>query len=137
MRYLLDTNVVSELRKGRRANPGVSSFIAGLDEEMVFLAVHTIGELRRGMENIRSRGDLPQANRLEAWLDVIVTDYAARILAFDLDCAQIWGAIMSPHPQHPIDKQIAAIALLYDLTVVTRNTNDFRHTGTRVLNPFT
>ena len=135
--YLLDTNVVSELRKGVRANPGLMAFFADLKVEDIHLSVQTIGELRRGVENIRGRGDIQQADRLEAWLDVLVSDHALRILDFDLECAQLWGKLMSPNPQHPIDKQIAAIGLIYDLTVVTRNTADFQSSGVRLLNPFT
>jgi predicted nucleic acid-binding protein len=134
--YLLDTNVISELRKGGRANHGVKAFFATLAAEDIYLSVVTIGEIRRGLENVRARGDREQAGRLEAWLDKVVTDFSDRILEFDLDCAQVWGKLMSPHPQHPIDKQIAAIALIYDLTVVTRNTDDFVSSGVRSLNPF-
>ena len=134
--YLLDTKVISELRKGRRANHGVTAFFATLAAEDIYLSVVTIGEIRRGLENVRARGDREQAGRLEAWLDKVVTDFSDRILEFDLDCAQVWGKLMSPHPQHPIDKQIAAIALIYDLTVVTRNTDDFVSSGVRSLNPF-
>ena len=100
------------------------------------LSVLTIGEIRRGLENIRNRGDDAQADRLEVWLDTLVSSYARRILGFDLECAQLWGRLMSPSPQHPIDKQIAAIALIHDLTIVTRNTSDFAATGARLLNPF-
>ena len=134
--YLLDTNIISELRKGGRANPGVTAFFASLAAEDIYLSVQTIGEIRRGLENIRNRGDREQAARLEAWLDMVVADHVDRILGFDLDCAQLWGRLMSPSPQHPIDKQIAAIALIYDLTVVTRNTGDFKSTGVRCINPF-
>lgn len=134
--YLLDTNVISELRKGGRANHGVTAFFATLAAEDIYLSVVTIGEIRRGLENVRARGDREQAGRLETWLDKVVTDFSDRILEFDLDCAQVWGKLMSPHPQHPIDKQIAAIALIYDLTVVTRNTDDFVSSGVRSLNPF-
>ena len=134
--YLLDTNVISELRKGGRANHGVTAFFATLAAEDIYLSVVTIGEIRRGLENVRARGDREQAGRLEAWLDKVVTDFSDRILEFDLDCAQVWGKLMSPQPQHPIDKQIAAIALIYDLTVVTRNTDDFVSSGVRSLNPF-
>lgn len=133
--YLLDTNVVSELRKGARANPGVMAFFANLRAEEIYLSVQTIGEIRRGVENIRGRGDHQQAERLESWLDAMVSDYAARILDFDLECAQVWGKLMSPNHQHAIDKQIAAICLIYDLTVVTRNTADFASNGVRLLNP--
>ena len=134
--YLLDTNIVSELRKGARANAGVTAFFASLKSEDIYLSVQTIGEIRRGLENIRNRGDDAQADRLEDWLDALVSSHARRILGFDLECAQLWGRLMSPNPQHPIDKQIAAIALIHDLTIVTRNTTDFAATGARLLNPF-
>lgn len=134
--YLVDTNVISEARKGRQANPGVQRFWKSADPAGLYLSVQTVGEIRRGLENIRQRGDLPQARKLEQWLNRIVQDYADRILDFDLDCAQVWGRLMSPHPQHAIDKQIAAIALIHGLTVVTRNVDDFRGTGVEVVNPF-
>jgi predicted nucleic acid-binding protein len=134
--YLIDTNVISEARKGRNANPGVLAFWQAVASTDVYIAVQTIGEIRRGLENIRQRGDEEQTQRLAAWLDTVVTDYREHILDFDLDCAQVWGRLMSPHPQHAIDKQIAAIALIYDLTVVTRNTADFSGLGVRVNNPF-
>lgn len=134
--YLLDTNVVSELRKGVRANAGVTAFFASLKPEEIYLAVQTIGEIRRGVENIRGRGDREQAERLETWLEALVSEHAMRILDFDLECAQVWGKLLSPNPQHPVDKQIAAIGLIYDLTVVTRNTADFQSTGVRLFDPF-
>lgn len=134
--YLVDTNVISEARKGAKANPGVMAFWRGAGATDIYLSAQTVGELRRGLENIRLRGDHAQAKRLAAWLDSVTSDYADRILAFDADCAQVWGKLMSPHPQHSIDKQIAAIALIHDLTVVTRNTEDFRGTGARLHNPF-
>lgn len=134
--YLVDTNVISEARKEGKANPGVQVFFQTADATDLYLSVQTIGEIRRGLENIRQRGDLPQAQRLETWLDLVVTDYADRILSFDEACAQVWGRLMSPHHAHPVDKQIAAIALIHDLTVVTRNVDDFRGTGVALKNPF-
>ncbi len=134
--YLVDTNVISEARKSSKANPGVREFFQTTDAMDIYLSVQTIGEIRRGLENIRHRGDLSQAKKLEKWLDQIVDDYADRILGFDEECAQVWGRLMSPHHQHPIDKQIAAIALIHDLIVVTRNTDDFRGTGVGLNNPF-
>jgi len=134
--YLVDTNVISEARKGKEANLGVRKFFQTTDANELYLAVQTIGEIRRGLENIRRRGDLPQSRRLEKWLDLVVVDYADRILSFDEACAQVWGRLMSPHHAHPIDKQIAAIALIHDLTVITRNVDDFRGTGVGVRNPF-
>jgi predicted nucleic acid-binding protein len=134
--YLVDTNVISEARKGQKANPGVRKFFRTTDSSALYLAVQTIGEIRRGLESIRYRGDLRQASKLETWLDRLVTDYADRILGFDEECAQVWGRLMSPHREHQLDKQIAAIALIHDLTVVTRNVDDFRGTGAMLNNPF-
>ena len=134
--YLVDTNVISEARKGKKANSGVLEFWRHADAANIYLAVQTIGELRCGVESIRQRGDLAQASLLERWLMLVVTQYADHILTFDTDCAQVWGKLMSPHPQHPIDKQIAAIALIHDLTVVTRNIDDFRGLGVRLKNAF-
>jgi predicted nucleic acid-binding protein len=92
--------------------------------------------LRRCVDLVRYRGDADQAGRLEAWLALIVDGYADRILNFDADAAQVWGRLRVPRPEHPLDKQIAAIALVHDLIVVTRNVADFAGTGVRVLNPF-
>lgn len=134
--YLIDTNVISEARKGSNANPGVRKFFREIDPSDLYIPVQIIGEIRRGLESIKRRGDLPQARRLEKWLDLIVDSYADRILSFDQASAQVWGRLMSPHPEHPVDKQIAAIALIHDLTVITRNVDDFRGTGARTRNPF-
>ena len=95
-----------------------------------------MGELRRGVEIIRYRGDDSQARRLGHWLERVVAEYAENILGIDEEIAQIWGRLRVPHPENPIDKQIAATALAYNLTVVTRNVAHFGSTGTRVLNPF-
>lgn len=134
--YLVDTNVISEARKGAKANRGVQKFFKTIATEDLYLSAQTIGEIRRGLENIRHRGDLPQTRKLEKWLDLLVSEYADKILTFDEECAQVWGRLMSPHPEHPIDKQIAAIALLHDMVVVTRNVDDFRGTGVEIVNPF-
>ena len=134
--YLVDTNVVSEARKGKNANLGVQKFWKEADPADIYISAQTIGEIRRGVENIRHRGDVSQAALLDTWLDIVVTQYSDRVLSFDEDCAQVWGKLMSPHPQHPIDKQIAAIALIHNMTVVTRNIADFERTGVQLENPF-
>ena len=134
--YLVDTNVISEARKGKKANTGVQKFLRETDPVDIYISAQTIGEIRRGVENIRYRGDFTQAEQLAAWLDIITTQYADRVLGFDVDCAQVWGKLISPHPQHPIDKQIAAISLINNLTVVTRNVADFERTGVQLENPF-
>ena len=85
---------------------------------------------------IRHRGDLRQANRLEKWLETLLFEYKDHILGIDQNIAQLWGQLRVPHPENALDKQIAATALIYDLTVVTRNHKDFSKTGVRLLNPF-
>lgn len=136
--YLVDTNVISEVRKRDRANKGVRAFFrrAGQDESDLYLSVVTVAELRRGVELIRHRGDSEQAARLEAWLDTILREYAQWVLSVDEEIGQLWGRLRVPHPEHALDKLIAATALIHDLTVVTRNVDDFAGTGVRLLNPF-
>ena len=136
--YLVDTNVISEARKGSRANPGVRAFFAAASEQEqpLYLASITIGELRRGVDLIRRRGDGTQADALKHWLAVLLEAYGDRVLVLDTEAAQLWGRLRVPHPEHALDKQVAAIALLHDLTVVTRNTADFLPTGVALLNPF-
>ena len=136
--YLIDTNVIREARKSARANAGVQDFFQRTADEgvPVFLSVVTLGELRRGVELIRHRGDTAQADQLELWLNQVVDGYRECLLALDEEAAQIWGKLRVPKPEHAMDKQIAAIALLHDLTVVTRNEADFVPTGVRTLNPF-
>jgi hypothetical protein len=95
-----------------------------------------MGELRRGVELVRRRGDAGQARHLENWLASVVEWFSERILAFDADAAQVWGHLRVPDPSHAIDKQIAAIALVNDLTLVTRNVEDFAGTGVKLANPF-
>jgi predicted nucleic acid-binding protein len=136
--YLVDTDVISEIRKGGKANPGVRAFLADTSRESVdlYLSVVTIGELRQGVERIRHRGDDEQAKRLARWLKQVTTAYAESILPFDEESAHVWGRLRVPNPENPIDKQIAATALIHDLTVVTRNTGHYAPTGVRLLNPF-
>ena len=136
--YLIDTNVISELRKKNKANPGVQAFFREVSQQsqQLYLSVITIGELRRGVEIIRYRGDITQARQLECWLKNLMRDYSQYILEFGETEASIWGRLRVPHHENAIDKQIAATAITYDLTLVTRNTRDFINTGARVLNPF-
>jgi predicted nucleic acid-binding protein len=137
--YLVDTNVISEARKRSKANKGVQDFFKLVIKERapVFVSVVTVGELRQGVELIRHRGDTRQAAQLEKWLEKLLIKYQDFILDVDKDVAQLWGRLRVPHPENALDKQIAATALIHDLTVVTRNHRDFTKTGVRALNPFT
>lgn len=136
--YLIDTNVISEARKRDKANPGVIGFLerAQTDGDLLFMSVITVGEIRRGIELIRHRGDARQAKQLESWLELILREFEEHILDFAHDEAQVWGRLRVPHPENAIDKQIAATALTHDLTVVTRNLDHFEGLGVRLLNPF-
>lgn len=136
--YLIDTNVISEARKADRANEGVRRFFneAHRTEADVFLSVVTVGELRRGVELIRSRGDEKQANQLNLWLSTVLERYADCVLEIDSDVAQVWGRLRAPDPHNALDKLIAATALIHDLTVVTRNKRDFTISGVNVFDPF-
>lgn len=136
--YLLDTNIISEIRKKQKANKGVTRFFASAieNDDNLYVSVITIGELRRGIELIRHRGDTQQANQLEKWMGVVLSDYQENILDIDEDIAQLWGKLRSPHPENALDKLIAATALIHGLTVVTRNGKDFSKTGVSFVNPF-
>jgi len=135
--YLIDTNVISEARKRVKANRGVVRFFAAqVDGDALYVSVITVGEIRRGIELIRHRGDARQARQLESWLELILKEFEDHILDFAQDEAQLWGRLRVPHPENAIDKQIAATALTHDLTLVTRNTDHFEGLGVRILNPF-
>jgi toxin FitB len=136
--YLIDTNILSEARKKDKANKGVIAFLehVAASKDAVYLSAVSVGELRRSVDLIRHRGDSEQAQQLEAWLIMVLEQFGGNILAFDSDAAQVWGRLSGPNPQHALDQQIAAIALINGLTVVTRNTSDFAGTGVGLINPF-
>jgi len=138
MMYLVDTDVISEIRKGEKAHDGVREFfeVASRDAIPLYLSVVTVGELRTGVERLRHRGDIKQADLLERWLRQVTQSYVDAILPLDEETAHVWGRLRVLNPENPLDKQIAATALIHDLTVVTRNTEHFAPTGVRLKNPF-
>jgi predicted nucleic acid-binding protein len=133
--YLLDTNVISELRKGERADPEVAAWFATLDEEDVFLSVLTLGEIRRGIEALRRR-DLSSAAALDSWFGRISEAYRHCILPVTRAVAEEWGRMNVPDPLPAVDGLLAATAKVAGLVFVTRNSDDVAGTGVELLNPF-
>ena len=135
MSLLLDTNVVSELRKGARANARVRAWIEDIGDDEIHLSVLVVGELRRGIEAVRRR-DPRQAVSLERWLARVVRDHAARILPVDERVAEEWGRLTALRPASVVDTLMAATARIHGLILVTRNARDVAWTGVPHLNPF-
>ena len=135
MKFLLDTNVIAEIRKGSRANANVRSWFAALDPEAILLSVVTVGEIRRGIESVRRR-DPAAARALERWLRRVLADHSDRILAVDLSVAEEWGRLNVPDPLPVIDGLLAATAKVHGLTLATRNVRDVARSGAEVVNPF-
>lgn len=135
---LVDTDVLSEARRGARANAGVRRFFetAVQTGQSLYLSVVTIGELRRGVEMMRHRRDGAQADKLEAWLQLLLAKHRDEILDFGEEEAQVWGRLRVPRPENALDKQIAATALTHGLTLVTGNASHFQGLGLTVVNPF-
>ncbi len=135
MSYLVDTNVISELRKGERADPSVRSWFSSLKEGEVFLSVLTIGEIRRGIEGIRRR-DLEAATALDGWLSRLYEAHRDRVIHVDRAVAEEWGRMNAPNPVPVIDGLLAATAKVTGLTLATRNVSDIEPTGVDFVNPF-
>lgn len=134
MTWLVDTNVLSELRKGDRAHSGVRAWFAGASEDDLYTSVLVLGEIRRGIESIRRR-DVPSALALEQWLARLTTSFGDHVLAIDARVADRWGALGVPDPIPTVGGLLAATALVHDMTLVTRNVRDVASTGARVLDP--
>lgn len=135
MRYLLDTNLLSELRKEDRANQGVLAWAMANDTGQSAVSVVSICEVRRGIEEKR-RKDLAQARVLEHWLAGVLVEFATSILPVTAEIADRWGCLLAKAKGPERDLLIAATALEHDLTVVTRNVADFARTGVRIVNPW-
>jgi toxin FitB len=132
--WLVGTNVLSELRKGDRADPGVRAWFHDAREDELFTSVLVLGEIRRGIESIRRR-DAPSAMALEQWLERLAIDFAERVLPVDARVADRWGGLNVPDPIPTVDGLLAATALVHDLVLVTRNVRDVERTGVRILDP--
>lgn len=135
MSYLLDTNVISELRKGERGNPFVRAWFSGLEDEEIHLSVLTIGEIRRGVENVRRR-DPDSAAALDSWLARLSEVHRDRILPVDRAIADEWGRMNVPNPMPVVDGLLAATAKVSGLTFATRNLADVEGSGIELVDPF-
>ena len=135
MAYLLDTNVVSELRKGRRCETAVREWFDALDEGDAYLSVLVVGEIERGIERIRKR-DPKSATRLRRWLSNLVTTFEDRILPVTLPIARAWGKMGAPNPIPTVDGLLAATAQVHGLVLATRNVTQVESLDIEWLNPF-
>jgi toxin FitB len=132
-RYLLDTNVISEMRKPR-PHGAVAAWFNAVEERMLFLSSVTLGELQAGIERTRRR-DGPKADELERWVDNLPASY--QVLSMDVPCFREWARIMDGKPPNLLeDAMIAATARVHSLIVATRNERDFQQLGVRTFNPF-
>lgn len=133
--YLLDTNVISELRKGDRGDPAVRNWVEAQTGDDLWLSVLVVGELLRGVELVRRRNPL-SAVVLDQWLDRLKNTYADRILPVTGSIMQRWALVTVPDPVPVIDGLLAATALDHDLVFVTRNIKDVKSTKVQTHNPF-
>lgn len=135
MSYLIDTNIISEVRKGRRCNARVAAWYSSIHDADLYLSVIILGEVRKGIELVRPR-DPEKAAALETWLADVTRGFADRILAVDLAVAGEWGRMNAVRPLPVVDSLLAATAKVHQMTLVTRNDADVRGIGADVLNPF-
>lgn len=135
MSYLIDTNVISELVKGKQ-NAKVVKWFESVSDQDLYLSALTIGEIRKGIEKIQNS---EKKEKIRMWLDQELPSwFDNRILAIDKHVANKWGLIQSNASKTlpAIDSLIAATALHFDLILVTRNVKDFDYPGLEIINPF-
>jgi hypothetical protein len=132
--FLLDTNVVSEVRKAN-GSVAVRKWFASVAPEQLFLSALVVGEIRQGIERLRRR-DPEQAAVFQGWLATLQTDYADRLLPITPEITEEWGQLNVPDPLPVVDGLMAATAKVHGLTLVTRNTTGVARTGVPLHNPF-
>jgi hypothetical protein len=135
MRFLVDTNVISEVGKGQRCDRNVAAWYRSVELGRVCLSALVIGELRAGIERLRRR-DADRAARLDRSLVLTADMFADRIFAVDRRVAEAWGRLSAERRLAAVDGLIAATAIVHGMIVVTRNVRDFAATGVQILNPF-
>ena len=136
MPYLLDTNILSELRKGQTCNESVKRWAQSTASDRHCISVLSLGEIRKGIEVLRRRSP-QQCPAFETWLLKLQTDYTSDILPITDHVSETWGRLMAERTLPSIDGLLAATALAHQLTVATRNVADFKNTGVLLVNPFT
>ncbi|MGD9615857.1 MAG: type II toxin-antitoxin system VapC family toxin [Alphaproteobacteria bacterium] len=135
MSFLIDTNVLSEIRKGRRCDPNVAAWFASVDDSGVYVSVLVLGEIRRGIEMLRRR-DAAQALALQHWLNRASADFSDRLLPIDRAVADEWGRLSAIRTVPVVDGLLVSTARVHGMTFVTRNIADVAGLGAFVLNPF-
>jgi hypothetical protein len=133
--YLIDTNIISEVRKGDRCDPHVAAWYASIDDADIYLSVLVLGEIRKGVERVRPK-DPARARSLETWLSAVSKSFSDRVLPVDQAVADEWGRMGAKRPVSTIDALLAATAKAHRLTLVTRNIADVADLGAPVLDPF-
>jgi toxin FitB len=133
--FLIDTNIISEVRKGDRCNPHVSTWYASIADDDLFLSTLVLGEIRKGVELARP-GDPDKAAALERWLRQVEAAFDGRVLGIDNAVSDQWGRMSAVRPIPVIDGLLAATAVTNGLTLVTANDRDIAGLGAMVLNPF-
>lgn len=135
MSFLIDTNIISELRKQDRANAKVRAWYATVADNDLYLSVLVVGEIRQGIEKVRSR-DTEQAEALEKWLYQVRKLFGPRLLPITETVAEEWGRLNRIRPLPTVDSLLAATAKVNGLTLVSRNVADIADTGVSYLDPF-
>ena len=135
MNYLIDTNIISEVRKGERCDSHVAAWFSSIDDADIYLSVLVVGEIRKGIERAR-RSDPAQARALDKWLSTVKQSYGERILPIDQMVADEWGSMSALRPVPTVDALLAATAKVHRMTLATRNVADVTGLGADVMNPF-
>lgn len=135
MNYLLDTNIISEVRKGAKCDANVAAWYDSIDDAEIFLSVLVLGEIRKGVERARP-SDPAQARALEKWLTAVAESFVERVLTVDQAVADEWGRMGAKRPVSTVDALLAATAKVHGMTLATRNVSDVADLGADFVNPF-